>query len=145
MNEKNKRTRNKNRYEKKARSKTRQNREKPNFKLFVILKSPEVLKGLIFDNNWLYRSMTLVKQLCHSSPRNKHEIKTGTKKQIGEKLNATEQRKTKFYFILCHRGLWLYIWRLSIYFGNNQIFNRRKKVRKTLSCLVVFFQYCWDH
>ena len=61
MNEKNKRTRNKNRYEKKARSKTRQNREKPNFKLFVILKSPEVLKGLIFDNNWLYRSMTLVK------------------------------------------------------------------------------------
>ena len=44
MNEKNKRTRNKNRYEKKARSKTRQNREKPNFKLFVILNSPEVLK-----------------------------------------------------------------------------------------------------
>ena len=42
MNEKNKRTRNKNRYEKKARSKTRQNREKPNFKLFVILNSPEV-------------------------------------------------------------------------------------------------------
>ena len=31
-------------YEKKARSKTRQNREKPNFKLFVILKSPEFLK-----------------------------------------------------------------------------------------------------
>ena len=43
-----KRTRNKNRYEKKkARSKTRQNREKPNFKLFVILKSPEFLKGPI--------------------------------------------------------------------------------------------------
>ena len=32
---------------KKARSKTRQNREKPNFKLFVILKSPKFLKGPI--------------------------------------------------------------------------------------------------
>ena len=32
---------------KKARSKTRQNGEKPNFKLFVILKSPEFLKGPI--------------------------------------------------------------------------------------------------
>ena len=42
------RTRNKNRYEKKRpRSKTRQNGEKPNFKLFVILKSPEFLKGPI--------------------------------------------------------------------------------------------------
>ena len=32
---------------KKARSKTRQNREKPNFKLFVILNSPEFVKGPI--------------------------------------------------------------------------------------------------
>ena len=32
---------------KKARSKTRQNREKPNFKLFVIRKSPKFLKGPI--------------------------------------------------------------------------------------------------
>ena len=27
---------------------------KPNFKLFVILNSPELLKGTIFDNNRLY-------------------------------------------------------------------------------------------
>ena len=121
---------------KKNEKKNSTEQRKAKFKQFVILNSPEVLKGPIFNSNRLYRSMTLVKQLCHSSPRNKHEIKTGTKKQIGEKLNATEQRKTKFYFILCHRGLWLYIWRLSIYFGNNQIFNRRKKVRKTLSSLV---------
>ena len=33
---------------KKARSKTRQNGEKPNIKLFVILKSSEFLKGPIF-------------------------------------------------------------------------------------------------
>ena len=33
---------------KKTRSKTRQNGEKPNFKLFVILKSSEFLKGPIF-------------------------------------------------------------------------------------------------
>ena len=32
---------------KKARGKTRQNREKPNFKIFVIFKSPEFLKGPI--------------------------------------------------------------------------------------------------
>ena len=32
---------------KKVRSKTRQNGEKPNFKLFVILKSPQFLKGPI--------------------------------------------------------------------------------------------------
>ena len=32
---------------KRARSKTRQNREKPNFKLFVIRKSPKFLKGPI--------------------------------------------------------------------------------------------------
>ena len=40
-------TRNKNKYEKKGRIKTRQNREKPNFQLFVILQSPEFLKGPI--------------------------------------------------------------------------------------------------
>ena len=39
---------NENRYEKKARSKTLQNREKPNFKPFVIFKSLEFLKGPIF-------------------------------------------------------------------------------------------------
>ena len=79
-----KRTRNKNRYEKKAKSKTLQDREKPNFKLFVIFKSPEFLT-------------------------------------------------------------WSCIQRLSIYFGNNQIFIRKKKVRKTLSSLVVFFWQCSDH
>ena len=41
-------TRNENGYEKKeARSKTKQNREKPNFKPFVIFKSLEFLKGPI--------------------------------------------------------------------------------------------------
>ena len=72
-----KRTRNKNRYEKKAKSKTLQDREKPNFKLFVIFKTPEFLT-------------------------------------------------------------WFYIQRLSTYFGNNQILNRRNKVRKTFSTLVSF-------
>ena len=43
-----KRTWNKNRHEKKMRSKTLWNRGKPNFKLFVILKSPKFLKGPIF-------------------------------------------------------------------------------------------------
>ena len=50
-----------------------------------------------------------------------------------------------FLFIVCvitDRG---FISSDSIYFGNNQIFNRRKKVRKTLSSLVVFFWYCSDH
>ena len=56
-----KRTRNKNRYDKKkARRKTRQNREKPNFKLFVILKSPEFLKGPIWQQS--------VMELRYSSP-----------------------------------------------------------------------------
>ena len=45
---------------KKARSKTRQNREKPNFKLFVILKSPEFLKGAIWQQS--------VMELRYSSP-----------------------------------------------------------------------------
>ena len=94
MNEKNKRTRNKNRYEKKARSKTRQNRENPNFKLFVILNSPEFLKGPIFDGNRLHRPMTLVKQFGHLSPRNKHEIEIGTKKKMREaKLYRTEKNQ----------------------------------------------------
>ena len=43
-----KRTWNKNRHEKKMRSKTLWNRGKPNLKLFVILKSPQFLKGPIF-------------------------------------------------------------------------------------------------
>ena len=50
MNEKNKTTRNKNRYEKKkkARNRTRQNREKPNFKLFVIFKFAEFLSVVLY-------------------------------------------------------------------------------------------------
>ena len=61
----------------------------------MILKSPEVLKGPIFDSNRLYRSMTLVKQLCHSSLRNKHEIKTGTKKtnRREAELDRTEENQ----------------------------------------------------
>ena len=44
-----KRTWNKNRHEKKkTRSRTLENREKPNLKLFIILKSPQFLKGPIF-------------------------------------------------------------------------------------------------
>ena len=43
-----KRTWNKNRHENKMRSKTLWNRGKPNLKLFVILKSPQFLKGPIF-------------------------------------------------------------------------------------------------
>ena len=54
MNEKNKRTRKKTGRKKKARSKTLQSREKPNFKLLLMLNSPEVLKRPIFDSNRLY-------------------------------------------------------------------------------------------
>ena len=52
----------KNRYDKKkAKNKTLPNIEKPNFKLFVILNSPELSKGPIFDSNRLFRPTTLVK------------------------------------------------------------------------------------
>ena len=45
---------------KKARSITRQNGEKPNFKLFVILKSPKFLEGPIWQQS--------VMELHYSSP-----------------------------------------------------------------------------
>ena len=76
-----KRTRNKNRYEKKAISKFLQNREKPNFKLFVIFKSPEFLKGPIltaigYTVWWRYP--------CHSSLLKK-KTKTNQKETRNEK------------------------------------------------------------
>ena len=45
---------------KKARSRTRNNREKPSFKPFVILNSLEFFKRTNFDSNQLYSLMTLV-------------------------------------------------------------------------------------
>ena len=87
---------------------------------------------------------TLVKQLCHSSPRNKHEIKTGTKKkQIGEKPNSTERRKTlcniqisRVFNVVFYLATLHLLWKLSI-------FQQKEKGEKDIiiiSCfLLVFF------
>ena len=87
--------------------------------------------------------MTLVKQLCHSSPRNKHEIKTGAEKKKARSRTRQNREKPNFklsvIFKFAEFLAWFYILRLSIYFGNNQIFNRRKKGEKDIIIISCFF------